>query len=118
VSRPQDHGGLKAPDLIYAAIYARVSTEDQGKGFSIPTQIEAGQKLADREGYTVPEAYVLVDEGISATTMDRPNLRKLRDLVNARAIQAVIVYDPDRLSRNPGISCCWPRNLSKPVSSS
>jgi hypothetical protein len=33
-------------DGRYAAIYARVSTEDQGKGFSIPTQIEAGQKLA------------------------------------------------------------------------
>jgi Resolvase, N terminal domain len=39
-----------------AAIYARVSTEDQGKGFSIPTQIEAGQKLAEREGYIVPES--------------------------------------------------------------
>jgi hypothetical protein len=28
----------------YAAIYARVSTEDQGKGFSIPTQLEVCQK--------------------------------------------------------------------------
>jgi site-specific DNA recombinase len=102
VSRPQDHGGLKAPDLMYAAIYARVSTEDQGKGFSIPTQIEAGQKLADREGYTVPGSHLLIDEGISGTTMDRPGLRKLRDLVNAHAIAAVIVYDPDRLSRNLG----------------
>jgi Resolvase, N terminal domain len=37
-------------DMKYAAIYARVSTEDQGKGFSIPTQIEACQKLAAREG--------------------------------------------------------------------
>ena len=68
--------------MKYGAIYARVSTEDQGKGFSIPTQIEACQKLAAREGHTVPEAYVLIDEGISGTTMDRPNLRKLRDLVN------------------------------------
>ena len=68
----------------YAAIYARVSTEDQGKGFSIPTQIEACQKLAEREGYTVPETSVLVDEGISGTTMDRPQLRKLRDLVNTQ----------------------------------
>jgi hypothetical protein len=49
MSRPQDHGGLKAPDLMYAAIYARVSTEDQGKGFSIPTQIEAGPAIATRE---------------------------------------------------------------------
>jgi site-specific DNA recombinase len=29
-------------------------------------------------------------------------LRKLRDLVNARAVTAAIVYDPDRLSRNLG----------------
>ena len=34
--------------------------------------------------------------------MDRPNLRKLRDLVNTRAITAAIIYDPDRLSRNLG----------------
>ena len=89
-------------DIKYAAIYARVSTEDQGKGFSIPTQIDACQQLATREGYTVPESHVLIDEGISGTTMDRPSLRKLRDLVNARAIMAAIVYDPDRLSRNLG----------------
>jgi hypothetical protein len=31
-------------------MYARVSTEDQGKGFSIPTQIEVCQQLATREG--------------------------------------------------------------------
>jgi site-specific DNA recombinase len=94
--------GLEIPKMSYAAIYARVSTEDQGKGFSIPTQIEACQKLAEREGYTVPEAHVLVDEGISGTTMDRPDLRKLRDLVHARTISAVIIHDPDRLSRNLG----------------
>jgi hypothetical protein len=35
-----------------AAIYARVSTEDQGKGFPIPTQLEAGRELAGREEYT------------------------------------------------------------------
>jgi site-specific DNA recombinase len=85
-----------------AAVYARVSTEDQGKGFSLPTQIEACQKLAAHEGYTVPETHVLIDEGISGTTMDRPGLRRLRELVNTRAIAAAIVYDPDRLSRNLG----------------
>ena len=51
----------------YAAIYARVSTEGQGKSFSIPTQIEGCQKLAAHEGYIVPEGYVLIDEGISGT---------------------------------------------------
>jgi DNA invertase Pin-like site-specific DNA recombinase len=62
------------PAATYAAIYARVSTEDQGKGFSIPTQIEACQKLAEREGYTIPETHVLSDEGLSGTTMDPPRL--------------------------------------------
>jgi site-specific DNA recombinase len=79
-----------------------VSTEDQGRGYSIPTQIEGCQKLADREGYTVPETHVLIDEGLSGTTMDRPALRRLRELVQTQAIAAAIVYDPDRLSRNLG----------------
>jgi DNA invertase Pin-like site-specific DNA recombinase len=65
----------------YAAIYCRVSTEDQGKGFSIPTQVEACQRLAAREGYPIPEAYILIDEGISGTTLDRPGLRRLRDFI-------------------------------------
>ncbi len=86
----------------FAVIYARVSTEDQGKGFSIPTQIAACQKLAEHEGYSVPDTHLLVDEGISGTTMDRPGLRRLRELVNTKAITAAIVYDPDRLSRNLG----------------
>jgi site-specific DNA recombinase len=102
MSRLHEQGDLRAPSLMYAAIYARVSTEDQGKGFSIPTQLEACQTLAAREGYTVPEGHVLIDEGLTGTTMDRSGLRALRDLVHARAIAAVIVYDPDRLSRNLG----------------
>src|SRR5919198_4556761 len=102
MSRPHDHGGMRIQGPGYAAIYARVSTEDQGKGFSIPTQLEACQKLADREGYAVPETNILIDEGISGTTMERPGLRKVRALVNAKAVTAVIVYDPDRLSRNLG----------------
>ena len=101
-----------ADPLRYAAIYCRVSTEDQGKGFSIPTQIEACHTLAAREGYSVPDAHVLVDEGISGTTMDRPSLRKLRDLVATQAISAIIVYDPDRLSRNLGINSSWRRNVN------
>jgi site-specific DNA recombinase len=102
LNHTQGHASQGDHSLRYAAIYARVSTEDQGKGFSIPTQIEACQKLAECEGYLVPEAHVLIDEGISGTTMDRAQLRTLRGLVTTRAIAAAIVYDPDRLSRNLG----------------
>lgn len=98
----KDHVQNGADHTRYAAIYARVSTEDQGKGFSIPTRLEACRKLAAHEGYAVPESHVLIDEGISGTTLDRLGLQKLRDLVTTRAITAIIVYDPDRLSRSLG----------------
>jgi site-specific DNA recombinase len=85
----------------FAAIYARVSTEDQGKGYSIPTQIDGCQTLAQQAGYIIPESHVLRDD-MSGTTLDRPGLRQLRELITRRTIAAVIVYDPDRLSRTLG----------------
>jgi site-specific DNA recombinase len=95
--------GSRQPDTPkLAAIYARVSTEDQGKNFSIPTQLAACQALAQREGLHVPTSYILIDEGISGTTLERPSLRALRELIHSHAIAALIVHDPDRLSRNLG----------------
>ena len=89
-------------DAQYAAIYARVSTEDQGKGYSIPTQIEACQKLAREQGYTVSDTHIFIDDGVSGVTLDRPALRALRDMFSSGAIAAVIVLDPDRLARKTG----------------
>src|SRR2546427_12800074 len=82
-----------------AAIYARVSTTDQAdKGYSLPTQIEACQAMAQQEGYTVPETHIFIDD-YTGTSLNRPQFKQLRDLVRQRLVQAVIVYDLDRLSR-------------------
>jgi len=82
-----------------AAIYARVSTTDQAdKGYSLPTQIEACQTLAQREGYTVAEDHIFVDD-YTGTSLNRPQFTRLRDLVQQRLVQGVIVHDLDRLSR-------------------
>jgi site-specific DNA recombinase len=82
-----------------AAIYARVSTTEQAdKGFSLPTQIEACQALATREGYAVPESHIFVDD-YTGTSLNRPQLTGLRELVRNRLVSAVIVHDLDRLSR-------------------
>ena len=43
-----------------------------------------------------------LDEGLSGTTLDRPGLHRWRELVRAQANAAVIVIDPDRLSRHVG----------------
>lgn len=96
--------GTPQPQLLdtpLAAIYARVSTEDQGRGFSLPTQIDACQLLLKREGYQVPEPYIFSDD-TTGKTLERPGLQALRKLVRTQAIAAFAVYDPDRLSRNLG----------------
>jgi DNA invertase Pin-like site-specific DNA recombinase len=54
--------------------------------------------LEEREGYTVPQAQVFIDQGVSGTTTDRPGLRRLRKLVQTQAMTAALVIDPDRLS--------------------
>jgi site-specific DNA recombinase len=78
--------------------YSRVSTEDQAKhGYSLPSQIEACRKYAEERGWTVVAE--ISDDGISGATLDRPGLDRIRDMAQARGIEAIIVYDLDRLSR-------------------
>ena len=82
-----------------AAIYARVSTKDQAdNGYSLPKQVQACLKLAHQEGYTVPDTHVFVDD-YTGTSLNRPQFAKLRGLVRQRLVQAVFVFDLDRLSR-------------------
>lgn len=82
-----------------AAIYARVSTEEQAEGgYSLPTQLSACAQYATQYGLTVPESYLFQDD-ITGTTLHRPGLLHLRDVVAQRVLQAVIVYDLDRLAR-------------------
>jgi len=76
-----------------------VSTTDQAdNGYSIPTQIDACQRLAHQEGYTVPDTHIFVDD-YTGTSLKRPQFTKLRDLIHQQLVQAIFVYDLDRLSR-------------------
>ncbi len=84
---------------MQAAIYTRVSTEDQAHGYSLSTQVAECRRCATESGFQVAEDLVLIEDGQSGATLDRPKLRELRDAVAARRCDAVIVYDPDRLSR-------------------
>src|SRR5205814_3391035 len=68
------------------------------KGYSLPTQLEACQTMARQESYIVPESHVFIDD-YTGTSLNRPQLTKLRDLVRQRLVQAVFVHDLDRLSR-------------------
>lgn len=79
-----------------AVLYARVSSEDQGKGYSLPTQIEACRRYADEQGYSIVEQY---QDDCSGTLLSRPGLDAIRELAREGRIDLVVTYEIDRLSR-------------------
>lgn len=84
-----------------AAIYCRVSTEDQEReGTSLDSQKDACLAKAKELGYQVPSDCILL-EAFSGATLDRPKLTELREWVRNKEIDAVIAYALDRLSRDP-----------------
>lgn len=80
-----------------AAIYCRVSTTNQEDNYSLATQEEACRSHAAENGYTVAGVYVDVRSG--AELWERPQLNEVREAARKGEIDAIITYDPDRLSR-------------------
>lgn len=83
-----------------AAIYIRVSTEDQVKrGISLSAQEEALQNYARALGYEFFEIYK--DEGKSGKDIKgRPAMTKLLGDAQNRKFQAIFIYKLDRFSRS------------------
>jgi site-specific DNA recombinase len=82
-----------------AAIYARVSSEQQREKHTIASQTAALIEFARSRALEVPKEWVFEDEGYSGASLERPGLERVRDLAAEGQIQAVLVYSPDRLSR-------------------
>jgi site-specific DNA recombinase len=83
-----------------AAIYTRVSSSQQKEDNTIGSQVSGLLSFAAEHGYIVPEEYVFKDEGYSGAILVRPGLERVRDLRAEGQIQVVLIYSPDRLSRN------------------
>jgi site-specific DNA recombinase len=82
-----------------AAIYARVSSDQQKEANTIASQTAALKEFASAQGFEVPEDWVFEDAGYSGANLVRPGLERIRDLAAEGYIQAVLVHAPDRLSR-------------------
>ncbi|WP_287986815.1 recombinase family protein [Acidiphilium sp.] len=82
-----------------AAIYARVSSEQQKEENTIASQTAALVEFAREQGYSVSDEWVIEDEGFSGASLLRPGLERLRDLAAEGHIEAVLIHSPDRLSR-------------------
>ena len=72
-----------------AAIYARVSTEEQVHNFSIENQLERLRKYCKDRDYNIVEEFI--DPGFSGTTLNRPALTKLLDKANGTELDIVLV---------------------------
>lgn len=83
----------------YAALYARVSTEEQAtEGFSIQAQIEDIETYAKRNNMEIVARYV--DEGVSGKNISgRPEMKRLLKDIENKEFRMVIVYKIDRISR-------------------
>ncbi|MFZ5823606.1 MAG: recombinase family protein [Bacillota bacterium] len=85
--------------MTTAAIYVRVSTEDQAKhGYSLGNQLEACRTKAI--GLGARQVVEFADEGVSGALLQRPGLSALREALKAGSVDLVVVMDPDRLARN------------------
>jgi site-specific DNA recombinase len=97
---PSTNGhGLKRV-VLWAILYARVSTDEQARsGYSLAQQLEALREYAAREGYEVLEE--VVDPGQSGASLERPGMDRVRDLVAAGGVAVVLAQDRDRIAREP-----------------
>lgn len=81
-----------------AAIYVRVSTEEQAKeGLSIEAQIDKCRAFCNARDWNVFKVYK--DAGFSAGSLNRPALELLQRDANEGKFSIILVYKIDRFSR-------------------
>lgn len=85
---------------VRAGIYVRISDDRDGHGLGVARQEKDCRALARRLGWTVVE--VFTDNDVSASSgKRRPGYERLLAAIVAGEIEAVVVWDVDRLTRRP-----------------
>ena len=81
-------------------LYLRLSKDDerQGESLSIDHQRTILRKHAEEHGFTVYDEYI--DDGVSGTTFQRPEVQRLLDDAKTGVINTIIVKDLSRFGRN------------------
>ena len=83
-----------------AGLYLRLSQEDerQGESVSIDNQRTMLRKYAEEHGFEIHDEYI--DDGVSGTTFQRPEVQRLLDDAKTGVINTIIVKDLSRFGRN------------------
>lgn len=82
-----------------AALYARVSTQQQEQEATIESQVAAIESYAQAQGYRLSKELYYLDQAVSGTRLARPALDRLRDLAPEGLFEVVLCLCPDRLAR-------------------
>lgn len=83
-----------------AGLYMRLSQEDErtGESLSIDNQRHILRKYAEDNDFEIHGEYI--DDGISGTTFNRPEVQRLLDAAKTGVINTIIVKDLSRFGRN------------------
>jgi site-specific DNA recombinase len=84
---------------IRAALYARVSSEQQAQQNTIASQLTALRERLQADGLSFEDELCFLDDGYSGSTLVRPALERLRDVAWAGGFTRLYVHSPDRLAR-------------------
>jgi len=83
---------------MYAAIYVRVSTEEQAEqGYSLDVQKERLIAFCKSQGWDDTKIYI--DDGYTGTNLERPAMKRMIRHIEEKKIHTVVVFKLDRLSR-------------------
>ena len=80
-----------------AITYTRVSSDDQGDNYSLPTQLAACRTYAEQHGMVIVAE---LSDIMTGSVLERPGLTKLRQIVGVGGCDVLIVYAQDRLTRS------------------
>jgi site-specific DNA recombinase len=81
-------------------VYARISSDPEGDRLGVIRQTEDCRSLAERKGWPVAEVYI-DDDRSAYSGKPRPEYRRMLADISARAVDGLIVYNLDRLHRQP-----------------
>jgi len=94
-----DDQSQQPTSAVRAAIYARVSCEQQAQQSTIDSQIVALKDRIQADGLALDVELCFADDGYSGSTLVRPALERLRDTAWAGGFTRLYVHSPDRLAR-------------------
>ncbi len=105
MTKEGDWANLRSGGPARVAVYARVSTVEQSKGYSLQEQVDELRRYCDRRG---GRCVRLLRESESGGTLERPKLERLLAAAERGEFDVILIWRVDRISRsNLDLQALW-----------